>query len=595
MMRKLLLLILALSFGPLQAQVSFKAVISRDQVSVGQRFTIEFKVNQQGQDFNPPSFQGFKVLGGPNTSYSSFMDNRGTRLEISYGYVLKAIKEGDFTIGPAFIKVDGETYRTEPVKIRVNEAKQNKQDGQPDLAFAKVLVNKTEVYQGEPIYASYRIYYREGLGLQPLSINSEPDLEGFYKEDIEVKRFEEDREYFNGLPYGAGNLREMVVIPQRNGQLNPGPLMLTLPVSYYSNQRDAWNFRRRVSRELDLSASFPSIKVKPLPLKGKPQNFSGAVGSFKMNAELSSTEVDTDGSIRLRIRIEGSGNIKFVDLPKVEFPSAFEVFDPEIKESSRVGSFGMRGYKEIEYLLVPRYKGTYKVKPIVFSFFNTKTGKYERLESETFEIMVSGDSNQAISSRSSLSADGDASEEVDFLNKDILFIKTKAGPWKNKNEQFLNSRSFFGFLISTAALILSLIALWYRKRHELENYDSLRMQRAGKMARKKLQKAQKALKQGDAEIFYAELETAILGFFSDKLQVGVSTLNKDFIRDKLQEKNCAEADVQHILDLLSKAEMARFTGIKMEAAEQDYQAAQRVLTEIEKQLWWKGLFFYSPY
>jgi hypothetical protein len=578
------IVVFSLVCSSLAAQVSFKTKLSRNEVSVGQRFQVEFAVNQEGTDFSPPSFQGFKVLGGPNTSYSSFRDNRGHRLEISYGYVLKAMKPGEYTIDPAFIKVNGETYRTQEVKITVHEAKQNTTSGQPDLAFLKLIASKTEVYLGEPIYGAFRIYYRDGLGLEPLSLNAEPDFEGFYNEQIEQKRIEEDIEYFNGLAYKAGNLRELVLIPQRSGKLEPGPLAIELPVNYQTNQRDSWGFPRRVRRNLDLSSSFPAITVKPLPTKGKPQNFSGAVGDFKMDASISATEVSTDGSLRLRIRIEGRGNIKFADLPQVEFPSAFEVFDPEIKESSTVGPYGMRGYKEIEYLLVPRYKGKYKIEPIVFSYFDPKKERYQRLETETYDITITGDGPvNANTTEKGISSTGNQ-ESVDFLNQDILFIKTKGAHWKSIDYRFLGSTLFYGSLGGIFILALGLILFWNRKKKELTNRDSLRIQRAGKMARKKLQKAQKALKQGNAEVFYAELETAILGFFSDKLQVGVSSLSKEFIRTKLKEGSCAEEDIKGILDLLAKAEMARFTGIKMEAAEKDYHEAQTVLTKIEKQL-----------
>lgn len=578
------LLVFLLSLGEISAQVSFKAAVSRKEVTLGQRFQVEFSVNQEGQDFRPPSFQGFRVLGGPNTSVSTFMDNSGTRYNISYGYVLQANKVGEYTIDPAFINVDGKTYRTEAISIRVSEAKKSSQDGEPDLAFVKPIVTKSEVFLGEPIFAAYRLYYRKDMPIGAQNISAEPDFEGFYQQQVERDRIKEDLEYVNDIAYNAGNLREMVLIPQRIGSFEPGQLSVQMPVGIKTGRRDIWGYPITTTKNLNMSRSFPKITVKPLPEKGRPQNFSGAVGKFKLDASISASEINTDGSLRLQIRIEGTGNIKLVELPQVEFPSAFEVFDPEIKERSSVGSYGMQGYKQIEYLLVPRYKGTYKIGPVVFSYFDPKTEKYLRLESEVFEITVSGDALAPSANSQGLSGTSVDGENVDFINKDILFIKTEAKKWKGLNQQFLGSKAFYTWISLILLSALALIIWWWRKRSEFENRDALRVQRAGKMARKKLQKAQKALQGGSADSFYAELETAILGFFSDKLQVGVSVLNKEYLREKLQAAQCAPSDIDSILSLLSKSEMARFTGIKMEAASQDYEETRRVLTEIEKQL-----------
>ena len=129
-----------------------------------------------------------------------------------------------------------------------------------------------------------------------------------------------------------------------------------------------------------------------------------------------------------------------------------------------------------------------------------------------------------------------------------------------------------------------MIVWWLRMRSELENSDSLRVQRAGKAAKKKLRKAQMALKNGDAELFYQELETAVYGFFSAKFSTGISQMSKDYLQEELQKSTADVQQIKALMNLLQKAEMARYTGLKIEAAEQDYQHAMELLTEIDKQL-----------
>ena len=157
---------LFLSFSSL-AQVSFTVSVASKNVQQGQRFAVEFKVNQRGESFQAPDFTGFSVLGGPNTSVSTYMDNSGTRFNLTYSYILQANNLGKFTIGPAYIKTGGQTYRTESIDITVSEKKEAaQQNAKNEDLILKGLVSKQSVYQGEPIYARYRLYFRTEIGQQ---------------------------------------------------------------------------------------------------------------------------------------------------------------------------------------------------------------------------------------------------------------------------------------------------------------------------------------------------------------------------------------------------------------------------------------------
>tara|TARA_B100001115_G_scaffold115402_1_gene85723 strand:+ start:3615 stop:5369 length:1755 start_codon:yes stop_codon:yes gene_type:complete len=578
------LIAFSLQLGWLPAQVSFRAEVDRTEVNQGQQFRVNFVINQEGRGFQAPSFEGFRVLGGPATSISSSIDNSGVRYSLTYTYLLKADQLGEHIIGPAKIQVKGKSYQTQNLKIKVVETKRTQSSSEPELAFIKPYANKTTVYVGEPLMVANRIYIRKQLQTGRFNFEETPKFEGFYKEQIQRNNLNEKLEYINNLAYITANIDEHVIIPQKPGSFDLGSATISLPVRVNTGKRDYFGFPLSTTKELSLQAHYPKITVKPLPDKGRPQNFSGAVGDFSIKSQVSSTEINMDGSISYTIRIEGKGNIKFVELPEIEFPSAFEVFDPEIKESSSVNARGMSGYKEIEYLLVPRYGGSYKIEPIVFNYFDPKQERYVQLETEAFEVSIKGGGQAAPRNSTSPLAGESTSDAVDFLNKDILFIKTKASNWHNPNEQFLGSGAFWGWFLSLVSLGLSLIAIWWRKKAEFTNRDSLRKQRAGKAALKKLRKAQAALKANDAELFYQELETAIIGFFSDKFDRGVSGLSKEYLQERLSKAQVLESDIKALLELLEKSEMARFTGLKLEAAAQDYDRAIEVLTEIEKQL-----------
>ena len=131
------LIAFSLQLGWLPAQVSFRAEVDRTEVNQGQQFRVNFVINQEGRGFQAPSFEGFRVLGGPATSISSSIDNSGVRYSLTYTYLLKADQLGEHIIGPAKIQVKGKSYQTQNLKIKVVETKRTQSSSEPELAFIK--------------------------------------------------------------------------------------------------------------------------------------------------------------------------------------------------------------------------------------------------------------------------------------------------------------------------------------------------------------------------------------------------------------------------------------------------------------------------
>jgi len=564
------------------AQVSFTVSVASKTLQQGQRFAVEFKVNERGESFQAPDFNGFSVLGGPNTSVSTYMDNSGTRFNLTYSYILQASNLGQFTIGPAYIKASGETYRTESLEITVTEKKEAAAPtAKNEDLILKGLVSQQSVYQGEPIYARYRLYFRTEIGQH--SFTDEPSFRGFYRENIIEKRIETSEEYIGGQRYIAADLQKMVLIPQQTGELKPGTISLSVPIRVNSGRRDFFGFPITRSSTVALNADFPTIKVKALPDKGRPDNFSGAVGRYDFKVSLSNTDISTDESITLRLELSGTGNIKLADVPQPEFPQAFEVFDPEITESSNVGPYGMRGSKVIEYLLVPRYGGTYKIEPITFNYFNPQTETYEIISSKSFEVKVKG--GQVFPGKSGQAQMGsNEKEEVNFISKEILFIKTKTGRWLKRDDSFWLSQGFWGSLILLLLLNLGLYLFWTKENNKRANPAALREQKAAKKAAKRLKSAKEALDKNQAAKFYQALLKALWGYFGDKLKMPAHEQSREKLQEELAKRGLSLQTQQRLAKIIEQAEMARYTQATMANAQSDYQEARAILTEIEGEL-----------
>jgi hypothetical protein len=443
------------------AQVSFTAKANRYKVGKNEQFTVEFKINDSGRQFKAPDFGGLRVSSGPNQSSTSYIDNYGMRQNLSFSYVLSGSKPGKYTIGSASINVEGKTYKTEPITIEVTEksSRPNNPNDPYSVAasssFMKVRVNKSTAYQGEPIIASYKLYYSVNIG--GYEVLERPSYTGFYQENIELKPRNGSSERYGDKSYQTGIIEQLLLIPQKSGQIKPGNLEVRIPTSVPTNRRDI--FGRRMTQKVNQTseASFPTLNIKPLPEKGKPSSFDGAVGNFDMDVSLSREQVNANESVTLKIKLSGKGNIKLVESPKPEIPSAFEVYDPKFTERVDVSAAGMNGSKTYEYLLIPRYNGTYKIAPISFSYFDPKKEEYKTITSEAFEIEVIGGAANPGSITNTGGNPTASKESVSLIGNDILYIKTKADSFTEKGSRFFKTTSFYALLTTLLILPLGMI------------------------------------------------------------------------------------------------------------------------------------------
>lgn len=567
------------------AQVRFTASVSKNHVGKNEEFTLQFTVNAMGRNFEAPDLSDFYVLRGPSRSQSTQIINFERSEEMSISYVLRAKTTGMLSIGSGTIVVDGTEYRSQPLAIQVSDESPRKNDPNDPYAiaarsaFIKAITSKSTVYQGEPFVASYKLYFNADIGR--FEILEQPDFTGFYKSDIEIKTIKQDREMYKGEQFNTGIINQMVLIPQRSGSIRPGLVEIRLPTAIPTNRRDI--FGRRMTQTVDQTSTdnFPGITVKPLPEKGKPSNFDGAVGDYSMDVSLSREELTANESVTLTIKISGTGNIKLVDIEKPEIPSAFEAYDPKYSENITVNGSGMRGSKTYEYLLIPRYGGTYKIPEIKFSYFDPRKQRYETLTAPEREITVTGGTPMPGNNGGVASSE---KEDVNFIGKDILFIKTKSSGFRKKGESFITSTGFYAALGTIGATFVGMLGFFLFTSNRKVDMRQTKSLKASKMARKHLSQAKKEMDAGNSEAFYLELSSALWGYFSDKFSIPQSKLTKELIYETLMDKGIDKSTADHVNDIMNRAEMARFTAASNTTPNKDYEETALLITKIDSQV-----------
>lgn len=573
-------------------------------VEMNQQFRVEYTITNASPQISEPDLRDFVVLAGPSQSQSSsvYMTNgsytRQTSLSISY--ILTPKKEGTFTISPSSFKYNGETIMSNAVTIKVVPAGQNtaqhgngqgNQNGQASNAttagndvFIRTTFSKKTVYEQEELVATITLYHRGNvLEIEDYKM---PEYKGFISKDIQLKREEQPgTDVVNGVKYQTFKLKQTILYPQKSGpiEIEKGQLTAILQVPTGGQRRGFWGFddifntMKRVRKIIPIEGT--KIEVKALPSEGKPADFNNAVGSFKMESDISSTEVKAYEPITIKVKITGSGNLKYVKSPTFEFPSDFDTYPP--KENQKIT--GNSGTREIDYLVIPRHAGTFEIPAATFSYFDLNTKRYNTLKTKSFTLNVEKGDNNADNSQ--VISNYTNKENVKYLGTDLRYINVTNTTVEKSKGNLFGTFGFWLWYIIPLLLFITLAVLYRKQIKENANIALVKNKRANKQAKKRLKQAETYLKNGESEAFYEEVMKALWGYIGDKLNIPTSQLNKENIEQELENRSVSEEAIRSFMDILSTCEFARFAkSDSQHSMDELYNQAADVIGKLEEQV-----------
>ena len=566
--------------------VTFTMNLSKDKLGINERLRVDFTMNKDGDNFNPPAFEGFNVVMGPSQSVSSVWLNGKRTFSKTYTYILTPTARGEFTIKQATIDISGQTYKTTPKNVEVTAAvdKPNDQKTVDDVADESLHlvaeVSKGNPYLNEAVTVIYKLYVSPNIKVTNYRPLDNPTYNNFWSQDIPVTEHSVLNGTYEGKPYRYVVLKRVVLYPQKPGKLDIEPLSLEIFVDVPTNRRDFFGGRIYTQTSKTVSAGRRTINVKPLPEAGKPAGFGGAVGEFDFSVTTSKTELNASESLQAKVEVSGKGNLKLFQLPEPVLPSSLEVYDPEYDENIRTYSTGMEGKVANNYTIVPSFRGKYPIPSISFSYFNPKTEKYVTLQSDEINIEVID--GPVGSSDNVTSVTGANKQLVVPTGKQFHFIKTDAHLVPMGVTCFFGSRSFYLLLI--LPLFLIPIAIFFFKKREAIASDVVgnRIRQANKLAKKYLSTAKKNL--GDKEAFYVALEKGLHNYLKAKLNIETTEFSKEKITEILSSKNVENDDIHGFITLLTSCEMARYSPFSNVQMQNDYEKASEVISKLDKQL-----------
>jgi len=605
-MRRILiniLLFLVLSNWLTAQNIQFTASAPKS-VEVGEQFELIYTLSDQPSGFRPPEFKNMNLLGGPSTSSSSnvqIINGKVTQNSAySYTYYLSANKMGTINLDPALATVNGKSYSSNTITIEVlksgspksnsnanaNNNSENNQAsadlGSGDI-FARILIDRNSVYQGEGFIATIKLYSK--LGISNLGGPENLNLDNFFRQDIEIGQIRSERENIKGQAYLTAVIQKFVLFPQKSGEIviDPFSMKVQVQVPVRNRRPSVFDdfFGPQVQEVEKKIYSLPvKIYVKSLPANG-PNSFKEAVGDFTFKTTLDKQNVKTNDAINLKLSISGNGNIKMIGPLEIKFPTDFETYDPKISVNTNVTNAGVSGSKTFEYLVIPRHSGNFKIPSIEFSYFDLKSKQYKTLSSGELEINVEKSENEGTTNVIS----GVGKEDVKFLGKDIQFIMTRVPVFTRTGEFLFGSLGFCLYFIISFLLFIILVLLWRKRIRENANLVMVRNKRANKIARMRLKDAHLYMTENKKENFYEYILKALWGYMSDKLSIPVAELSREKVLEETSNKKIESDIIKKFLEILDTCEYARYAPIQ-DNTQMDsvYKDAITVISQIEQKM-----------
>ncbi len=572
----------------LLAQVQFEAKVSKNTLGLNERVRIEFTMNADGDNFVPPNFEasGFRVVGGPSQSVSQSWINGKSSFNKSYSYVLMPSQKGSLTIRQASIEVNGQVYKTSPLKMNVTNAVEMPRDpneapaiNADDNIYLVADVSKANPYVNEPITVVYKIYFSYNIGITNWRELSKPKYNDFWSQNIDIKQLVAEEGMFKGERYRYVVLRKTVLYPQKSGKLEIEPLSLDIDVQVPTNRRNIWGQVLMTEDSKRVSAGSKLINVRALPETGKPEDFSGAVGQFDFKVTPSKTTLKNGESLDLNVSVVGKGNLKLFNLPKPVVPSALEMYDPIHEENVSTPLSGMTGRISDKYTIIPQYKGNYQIKPMRFTYFDLTSSRYTTITSN--EILINVLDGPSIAS-SEKSNKGEVSKTKVEVSKTFAYNKQKTMLSVIEKEDFLGSKLFYT-LVFLPFLAIPFFVIAKKKKEAIDgDIVGNKIKLSNRLAKKYLSEAKKQLNY--KEPFYIALEKAMHNFLKAKLNIETSEMSKEKITEILLSKNANFETVSSFIALTENCEFARYAPASETAIQQDFDKAVAIISELEKQI-----------
>ena len=576
MVKKFTILFFALNCLFISAQVKFDATVSKSKLGLNERLRVDFVMNQNGDNFSPPDFENFQIIGGPNQSISTKYVNGERSFSKTYSYFLQPLRKGSLRIKQASIEIDGEEYKSLPIEVIITDSVDQPSDSvtqyynDEDIEL-RALISKSSPYVNEPITIVYKLYYKAPIRVSNAQETETPKYKDFWNQDIKIPQLKIQSEIYKGQNYNVVEWKKVVLYPQKSGLLEISPLSINLMLDVPTDKRDFFGNIIIDQTSQFISTGTRRINVKQLPLNNMPSSFTGAVGEFEFDVILDKSSLRATESFQAELKVKGRGNLKLFDLPDLLVPGSMELFEPQREESINTNLSGMNGSVTKLFTVIPRFQGSFPIEQVEFSYFDPKLEEYKIVKSPRLTIDVYDGptiSNPSVNNTNTISP-----------NDSFRFIKINTKLMKINNDEFFESQIFYILISSPFAMVIAFVMLTAYKRKRKSSFtETQRVQH--KEIDKMINTAKESL--NDKNVFYDLIEKAVYKTLLLKFSLNIDNLNKEKIKSTLRVKGIDEKNISKIIQLIENCENAKYSRSSNSIMNNDLNTAKEIISLIQK-------------
>lgn len=556
-MKKAIFLIAILTFSARIFAAEPTLQLNAEKTTLGQYETIKIQLvltnaEAESLEWSSNLEEVFQLIQGPAEGAQMSIVNGRSQMIRYWTYQVRPLQTGTFTLQPCFVMVDGEKLESNSLTFSILE--QDETDLDPNdpraiaakLTYFRIIPSKLQVYVGEPFGVTYRLYGKVRPSA-PIEFLEQPSYDDFFAENVEHDIQGRQDLGDDGEPIMFWDYRIYSMVAQRPGTYEFDPLVSKIPTPVRTNRMSPWG---TTVNNIN-TAYHPDVMVLPLPEEGRPENFSGGVGDLAFSAKASRNELNVGESITFEIRVSGHGNLELVELPELNLPDQLEVYEPEDDMSVQPSSSGPRGEITRKYIIVPRYRGTYKIPSLDFSYFDPETGQYVTISSEEEIIVAEGD-GPAYSTPESSDNEPSApvattrQRDVEMLSNEIRWIHPNDDGEYRSPSPFYSKTWFVGGLGGTGLITAWLLLAGAVKKWRDEHTDLIQKQ------------AQIALKRIPKASGWLELEDIFGDFLAKGFDIERASHVRGILEIRLQAKGMSEDEAKAAYQLLYECEAAEY-------------------------------------
>ena len=562
--------------------VSVELNTNRDRVALNETLSLDVVIRGAGQNPDLPDVRGLSafdiVSSGSSMNFSSF--NGVAEVSMTYTFTLAPKRIGQYTIGPARFSYNGKNYTSNTIKITVTDeppAPSISQSARQKDVFLTASVDTDNPYVGQQVVLSIKFY----SAVQTLS---RPTFTPPQTTDFWTDQFPQ-RSYYTNVGGRRFRVTEInfALFPTRTGELEIGRAHLQVEVPTRNTRRRSFGFPSIFGggETVNLRTRPITLNVRPLPDKGRPDNFSGAVGQFSITASADQTEVEVNVPVTVTFTLQGRGNIKALPKPEIPPLNDFRTYSGVGDEQVTKNQNQMGGVKTFEEVFIPTRQGELVIPSVEYTFFDPVQGRYVTARTKEITLRVKPSSGQlAGPTPFSFPSGGRVGSEM----TSIRYIKKESDGFKKSGAPLLFEPVYIGVNAAPVLALALAFVVGARRRRLQTDVAYARSKSAGRTARKRLKHAREVAKVETAGECYGEISLAILTFIADKLNVSPHGLTIDQVSERLRSAGVSSETIELCRTLIQRADYVRYSpgSITQKDIDESLKQAEEALVSLQE-------------